>query len=85
LGVNHFVHPASRQGVDENGDVEVNIGRCHPEWWLGGVASSSARCRSYQRREAEDDASLLTVGPTTYRIGIQAGPLGGLACWASAR
>jgi hypothetical protein len=48
--------------VDENGDVEVNIGRCSLEWWLGGVASSSVRCRSYQRGEEEDDASLLTGG-----------------------
>jgi hypothetical protein len=57
--------------VDENSDVEVNIGRCHPEWWLGSVASSLARCRSYQRGEEEDDASLVTVGPARYRIGTR--------------
>jgi hypothetical protein len=47
--------------------------------------SSPTRCSPLQRGEEEgDDRLLWRVGHARYRIGIQARPLGGLACWASA-
>jgi hypothetical protein len=84
-GTNLLATTASGHGEDEIKGMAVSEA-------LAAVLEDGQRCgglcRAVEPQREEEDDRLLSGGSrlsARYQIGIQAGPFGGLACWASAR